>query len=89
MNNSKETILAIINNSSLSEEQKNIWQGFLENLDEQLAAPIAETIQDDDSALRLLTENIQDKLEALASENPDAWKNVIQKEKEILEKVEE
>ena len=61
MNNPKEKLQAIISESSLSDKQRFIWDGFLENLDDELAAPLVETVQDDEGMLQLLTKNIEDK----------------------------
>lgn len=87
MNNPKDIIRTNIQNSSLTDEQKRTWSGFLENIDDELAAPIAETIENDVNMLELLTKNIEDKIQALASEKNEVWDNVIQEEEKILKNI--
>lgn len=87
MNNPKDIIQTNVQNSSLTDEQKRMWSEFLENIDNELAAPIAETIASDANILELLTKNIEDKIQALASEKNGAWDNVIQEEKKILKDI--
>ncbi len=87
MNNPKDIIQTNVQNSSLTDEQKRMWSEFLENIDNELAAPIAETIASDANILGLLTKNIEDKIQALASEKNGAWDNVIQEEKKILKDI--
>lgn len=89
MNNSKETILSIIKNSSLSSEQKAVWDGFLENLEDELVLNLLDAIKEDESALHLLTENIEEKFVALISKDQDEWEKITQKEKEILADISE
>lgn len=87
MNNPKDIIRTNVQNSSLTDKQKRTWFGFLENINDELAAPIAETIENDANMLELLTKNIEDKIQALASEKNEAWDNVIQEEKKILKDI--
>lgn len=85
MENSKEIIIAIVENSSLSQEQKNLWHNFLKTINEELAAHLVETIQQDENSLGILTENIEDKIKALSTDSEEDLSKVIQKEKTILE----
>ncbi|MEA1926273.1 MAG: hypothetical protein U9M90_03480 [Patescibacteria group bacterium] len=87
MNNPKDVIRINVQNSSLTDEQKETWSGFLENIDDELAAPIAETIENDANMLELLTKNIEDKIQALSSKKNEAWDNVIQEEERTLKDI--
>lgn len=89
MNNSKEKLRLIVSESRLSEKQKIIWGGFLENIDDELAAPLVETVQNDETMLQLLTKNIEDKIQALSSENPEEWDKLRQEEKTVLDNINE
>lgn len=85
----KQQISQIINDSSLTDEQKEVWLEFIERLDDGLLEPILETISDDEEMLKLLTKNLEDKVAALAFNEPGAWDSIIDNEKQTLKGIEE
>jgi len=89
MENTQEQIMQIINNSSLTDEQKQVWNDILANLDEELLQPILETIQNDEAMLAILTKNLEDKVSALAYNEPGAWDSVVDGEKQTLQNIDE
>jgi len=89
MENIKEQITQIILNSSLEDEQKEAWGDFVANLDDELLVPILETIKDDESMLKLLTKNLEDKVAAMAFNETGAWDSIIEEEKQTLQNIDE
>lgn len=85
----KEEIIQIVQQSSLTDEQKQVWSEFTENLDEELLLPILETIKGDEAMLKLLTKNLEDKVAALAFNEPGAWDSIVEEEKKTLQSIDE
>jgi hypothetical protein len=85
----KQQITEIIQQSTLTDEQKEVWGEFLESLDQELLMPILETIKDDEEMLKLLTKNLEDKVAALAFNEPGAWDAIIEDEKQTLKSIDE
>ena len=89
MNSPKVSIGEIVENSSLDEEQKNMWNKLLEELRDEQAQLLLESLQDHPQNLQLLTSNFQKKVEALQDQNSEVWRNIVEEEKRYLENLEE
>jgi len=85
IDNPKIELKTIIADSSLSDEQKNIWYNFIHTIIEQDAISIIKTIQEDETTLSFLTENLEEKLSALKTGDKNVWKDIVKKEKEYIE----
>ncbi|MBT3355877.1 hypothetical protein HN784_00890 [bacterium] len=59
-------LLEIINNSTLTKEQKNIWGNAVSEVDDETATLLIEAIGADEKALEVLTFNLEGKYEELS-----------------------
>ncbi len=59
-------LLEIINNSNLSQEQKNLWGNAVSEVDDETATLLIEAINADEKALEVLTFNLEGKYEELS-----------------------
>ena len=84
INKPKIELKTIIFNSSLSNKQKENWYNFIHTIIEQDAILILKTIQEDETTLNFLTENLEKKLNALKTGDKNAWKNIVKEEKEYI-----
>lgn len=86
--NIKETILdkliKIIINSSLEYGQKQIWCNFIHQVTDREIIPILQTLEDNPNNLNFLTKNLQDKLQAIKTQNKTALDKILKEEKEYL-----
>lgn len=81
MNNPKVSIRELVASSSLGDEQRNMWDKFLEKLRDEEAQLVLESLQDHSQNLQLLTSNLQKKIEAIQSQDSETWKDIIEDEK--------
>ncbi len=59
-------LLEIIDASSLTKEQKNLWGNALSEIDNETATLLIEAIEADEKALDVLTFNLEGKYEELS-----------------------
>ncbi len=83
--NTKENLQEIINNSSLSDEDKNIWTVFIDNNEEEVLKDIFEVVKNSEEDLNFLTKNLKDKIVALQNQDVEALNKIIGEEKRYLE----
>lgn len=83
--NPKIELKTIISNSILNEPQKELWYTFIHTIIEQDVLSILKTIQEDETILEFLTENLEQKIETMKTGNISDWKNIVKKEKELIE----
>jgi len=82
--NQKETLKKIVEDSSLELDQKTLWYKFIETSREKDIEAIVKAVEDDKSNLEFLTKNLQDKIQALQSDNDQDWDKVVEGEEEHL-----
>ena len=71
----------VIDNSALSETDKDLWLRALELLDEEQAETIVEVVQDDPHALEGLTRNLKMKQDAFARGDESLMGQILEEEK--------
>lgn len=59
-------LLEIIEKSTLTREQKNLWGNAVSEIDDETAALLIEAIEADEKALGVLTFNLEGKYEELS-----------------------
>lgn len=89
MNNPKVSIREIVASSSLDDEQKNMWDKFLEKLQDKEAQLVLESLQDHSQNLQLLTSNLQKKIEAIQNQDNETWGSIVEDERRYLAKLDE
>ncbi len=82
---SKINLKSLIFDSKLRDEQKEIWYEFIKVLAEDNAMIILKTIQEDETALSFLTENLEKKIKAIKTGDKNSWKDIIKREKDYIE----
>lgn len=86
IDNPKIELTKIIAESKLSDKQKDAWFNFINIVIEQDTIPIIQVLQEDATTLDFLTENLEEKFNAIKSGDKNNWKEIIKKEKEFIEK---
>ena len=84
IDNPKIELKTIIATSYLSDRNKEMWYDFVGVITGQDALSIVETIIDDMATLDFLTENLEEKTEAIKTIDKDGWKEIIKREKEYI-----
>jgi hypothetical protein len=74
-----------IENSKLTPDQKELWKLFILNADEYEDEAIYEAVAMGEDCLLLLTDNLRDKVLAMASGKKEDWDKVIDGEEKYLE----
>lgn len=89
MNNIEETILnklvKTISNSSLEDEQKQVWYNFISNITGQEIAMVMQTIEEDPNNLDFLSRNLQKKLHSIKTQNETALEKILREEEKYLD----
>lgn len=82
----KEQLTQIINTSNLTAEDKELWQQAIENLEEDDLQAILDILNEDPSQLSFLTGNLRTKVNALKSDDQNAWDLAVSEEEQYSEK---
>ncbi len=85
----KKEFRDIVKNSHLSFEQKTLWSHVIDSAREKDIEAIMEAIKDDPQNLKLLTENMRDKIYAFANQDMEAWKHIVTQEESVLKEYDE
>ena len=85
----KEKILNIIHQGSLNSEEMELWEQVVGNLADELCPDVIWFLENTPNGLRMMTENIKEKLVALRSGDMAAWEAVLQKEGKFLKSLAE
>lgn len=80
MQNCKEQILSIISSNSLSLEESNLWKETIENVPESLCPDILWFLQNTLNGVRIMTDNIKEKIAAIKTEDLKKWEEILNKE---------
>jgi Na+/phosphate symporter len=83
----KKEIKQIIKNSSLEEENRQIWHWFTESVSEREIEPILDLIKENPEMLNIVTENLKSKFNALKKKDRKAMDRIIEAEKRQLEEI--
>lgn len=81
----KEKILKTIQKQSLSFAELKNWRVVLENIPENLCVDILEFIENNPEGLRILTDNLNEKVEALEKKDIKKWEEILEKEKQLFQ----
>jgi hypothetical protein len=81
----KTKLSELIDNSKLTLDQKELWKIFIMNADEYEDEAIYEAASMGEDCLLLLTDNLRDKVLAMASGKKEDWDKVIEGEEKYLE----
>ena len=84
---SKANLRTFIQNSTLSDEDKQMWQTVTNPFSDDDCQELLIMFETNDVGLAWLTENIKAKKEALVSGDADAMKKILADEKEKLSQV--
>lgn len=85
MVNIKEKILEIIQKQPLSFADSKNWRVVLENIPEELCVDILEFIESNSEGLRILTNNLNKKVEALEKKDTKKWEEILEEEKQFFQ----
>lgn len=85
----KNKLKNLIKKSKLNPKQKEIWYTLLEIISEDEITAISELLEEDPGRLDFLTENLLSKIEGFSQKDQNILDEVLRKEKEYLEKLEE
>lgn len=85
MNNVKLELKGLILNSTLNDNQKNLWNSLIDSMKEQEEVfTILETIKEDPEVLVFLTSNLEEKVKSIKNNDKEAWNNIIEEEKNFI-----
>lgn len=85
MNNVKLELKEFILNSTLNDNQKNLWNSLIDSMKEQEEVfTILETIKEDPEVLVFLTSNLEEKVKSIKNNDKEAWNNIIEEEKNFI-----
>ncbi|NCC70377.1 hypothetical protein EOM09_02240 [bacterium] len=85
MNNINLELKEFILNSNLNNNQKNLWNNLIDSIkEEKEIATILETIKEDPGTLIFLTNNLEEKTEAIKNNDSKSWNNTVEKEKNFI-----
>lgn len=85
MNNVKLELKGLILNSTLNDNQKNLWNSLIDSMKEQEEVfTILETIKEDPEILVFLTSNLEEKVKSIKNNDKEAWNNIIEEEKNFI-----
>lgn len=83
----EEKIKTLVKNSELPEEDKQLWDELLDVTDENQKEILADFLEDDESRLLFLTDNLKRKREALENGDPELINQILDSEEEALIKL--
>lgn len=81
----KEQILEAIQKQSLSSADLRNWRITLEDLPEELCGDILKFIENKSDGLRILTGNLNKKIDALEKKDAQKWEEVLEEEKRLFQ----
>lgn len=85
MNNVKLELKGLILNSTLNDNQKNLWNNLIDSMKKQEEVfTILETIKEDPEVLVFLTSNLEEKVKSIKNNDKEAWNNIIEEEKNFI-----
>lgn len=85
MNNVKLELKEFILNSTLNDNQKNLWNNLIDSMKKQEEVfTILETIKEDPEILVFLTSNLEEKVKSIKNNDKEAWNNIIEEEKNFI-----
>ncbi len=84
MQNCKEQILSIILSNSLSFEENDLWKETIENVPESLCPDILWFLQNTPNGVRIMTDNIKEKIVAIKTGDLKKWEEILNKEGTFL-----
>lgn len=74
------TLKALVSNSGLSQQDKDLWFSILEKIDEFQIKVLEDSIEGKEENLKLLTENLKAKTEALKNLDEKAIEEIVEHE---------
>ena len=82
----KEELKKIIEESSLSEEDKEVWRRAIELNEPELLEMVYNYLAEEPGKLAWLTEMLKKKMEALKNGDKDLWEEIVKGEVEEINK---
>ena len=83
-----DKIKQLVQGSELSEEDKEMWDEFLDMTNESQKEVLVDFLEDDEDRLLFLTDNIKTKREVLEGDDPELMNKILDSEREALLKIE-
>ena len=80
----EEKIKSLVEHSELPDEDKHLWDEFLDLTDEKQQEVLVDFLEDDEDKLLFLTDNLKMKREALESGDPQLIDKILDQEEEAL-----
>lgn len=80
----EKRIKQLIQSSDLSEEDKEMWEDFLDMTDESQKEILADFLEDNEDRLLFLTDNIKMKKGTLEGGDPQLMNKILNAEREVL-----
>ncbi len=84
----KEKILAIIQQNSLSSEESDLWQETVKNIPDALCQDVLWFLENTPNGVRILTDNMKEKMAAIKSGDLAKWEEILQKDADYLTSLE-
>ncbi|MBD3300045.1 MAG: hypothetical protein GF347_01710 [Candidatus Moranbacteria bacterium] len=85
IDNSKNELKEKIEIARLTEQQKKMWKEVIQKMSSQDVLLIIEILKNNPQALVFLTENLEEKMDAIKSKDKMKWEKIIEKEKSFIE----
>lgn len=80
-----EQLKKIIKESSLTQEQKDLWESFINNVTEKEITAILEVLEESPEQLDFLTRNLESKTELFKTKDKELLEKILTEEKNYLE----
>jgi len=77
---SKKQLGQIIAQSSLIQQNKELWNKFIEVNNEETISDVYEAIKDDVGSVEFFTKNLKEKMDAFANKDSDKLNRIIETE---------
>ncbi len=84
MQNCKEQISSIIRSNSLSFEESHLWEETIKNVPETLCSDILWFLQNTPDGVRVMTDNIKEKIAVIKAGDIKKWEEILNKEGNFL-----
>jgi hypothetical protein len=80
----KSKLSEIIISSKLNENDKQLWNKFIEVTSEDIISDIYEALKDDKIDIKFLTKNLKEKLDAFVNQDENKLNEIIGEEADII-----
>ena len=80
----QETIKDKLQSASLPEYEMSLWEGIMKNLPENMLQDVLEVFNSRTDGIRMLTDNLIAKTDALKSGDIEQWQKILENDKTVI-----